>query len=137
MRLDSRRILAAVAGFFITACFTPHLTGQTNYVAHSTWSASPAIEDFPIGFQEGVEHLHLKHWQHEQVEQIVASEAIQLAQTGSNDDLSVARRFQQEQAIRAGARQRIASILTPRQRQEVSEEVVRRLRRAQHQWDDL
>jgi hypothetical protein len=100
-------------------------------VTYTTRSASPVIEDFPVSFNEGIEHLHLKDWQHELVEQISASEALQLARTWGNDDLSVARRFDREREIRAWARQRIASILTSRQRQEVSEEIVRRLLKSQ------
>lgn len=87
MFIKARRTLAAVAGFPVTAWFTPRLSGQTSDVAHTAHSASPPIDDFPVGFNEGIEHLHLKHWQHEQVDLIVTSEAIRLAQNWGNDNL--------------------------------------------------
>jgi hypothetical protein len=45
------------------------------------------MDDLPVGFNESIEHLHLKHWQHEQVKQIVTSEAIQPAQIGERQSL--------------------------------------------------
>jgi len=102
MFIKAKRTLAAVAGFLVIAWFTPRLSGQTSDVAHTAHSALPPIDDFPVGFNEGIEHLHLKHCQHEQVEQIVTSEAIQLTQNWGKDNLSVARRFEREQPFEGG-----------------------------------
>ena len=73
-----------------------------------------------------LERLHLTHAQREQVEQIMAGEALQLQMARGNPNLSVASVFAQEQAIRLQTRRQIASMLSPKQRQKVTELMTRR-----------
>jgi Spy/CpxP family protein refolding chaperone len=115
MRRYQEPILVLVAATAFLAC------GSNVYAQPVTgWSPIPTLENLPTGLLEMIRRLHLTHAQHEQVERIIANETMQFALTRGNPNLSVARVFAQEQAIRLQARRQIASILTPRQTEEVA-----------------
>jgi hypothetical protein len=78
------------------------------------------LENLQTGLPAMIGRLHLTHAQHEQVERIIANETMQLALTRGDSNLSVAKVFAQEHAIRLEARRQIASILTPRQAEKVA-----------------
>jgi Spy/CpxP family protein refolding chaperone len=80
--------------------------------------------------------LHLTHAQHEQVERIIANETVQLALTRGNSNLSVAKIFAQEHAIRIEARRRIASILTPRQTEKVAKWMIHEMEERERWGED-
>jgi hypothetical protein len=83
-------------------------------------SPIPTLENLQTGLLQMISRLHLTHAQHEQVERIIADETMQLALTRGNPNLSVAKIFAQEHAIRIQARRQIASILTARQTEKVA-----------------
>ena len=106
MRTCNGPILALVAAAALlisssSACAQP-VTG---------WSPIPTLENVQTDLLEIIKHLHLTHAQHEQVERIIASETMQFALTRGNPNLSVAKVFAQEHAIRSQARKQIASIV--------------------------
>ena len=115
MRTCQGPILVLVATAALLACgpsaFAQPVTG---------WSPIPTLENLQTGLLEMIGRLHLTHAQHEQVERIIANETMQLAMTRGNPNLSVAKIFAQEHAIRIQARRQIASILTPRQTEKVA-----------------
>ena len=114
MRTCQGPILVLVAAAFL-AC------GSSVYAQPVTgWSPIPTLENLQTGLLEMIGRLHLTHAQHEQVERIIANETMQLAMTRGNPNLSVAKIFAQEHAIRIQARRQIASILTPRQTEKVA-----------------
>jgi len=84
------------------------------------WSPIPTLENLQTGLLEMIGRLHLTHAQHEQVERIIANETMQLALTRGNPNLSVAKIFARENAIRIQTRRQIASLLTPRQTEKVA-----------------
>ncbi len=83
-----------------------------------------------------LEHLHLSHAQHEQVERIIASETMHLALTRGNPNLSVAKIFSQEQAIRIQARRQIESILTPHQKEMVARRIIHEMEEHERWGED-
>lgn len=119
MKRCARVVLALVAavGFLAAGpgAFAQPVTG---------WSPIPSLENLQTGLLDMLRHLRLTHAQHEQVERIVANETMQLALTRGNPDLSVARIFSREQAIRIEARKQIESILTPHQREIVAKRMI-------------
>jgi Spy/CpxP family protein refolding chaperone len=84
------------------------------------WGPIPTLENLQTGLLQMIGRLHLTHAQHEQVERIIAEETMKLALTRGNPNLSVAKIFTQEHAIRIQARRQIAFILTPRQTEKVA-----------------
>ena len=99
------------------------------------WSPIPTLENLQTGLLEIISRLHLTHAQHEQVEQIIANETMQLALTRGNPNLSVAKIFAQEHAIRIQARRQIASILTPRQTEKVAKWMIHEMEE-QERWGE-
>jgi hypothetical protein len=115
MRTYEGPILAFVAAAALL------ISGSGAYAQPVTgWSPIPTLENLQTGLLEIIGRLHLTHAQHEQVERIIANETMQLALTRGNPNLSVAKIFAQEHAIRIQARRQIASILTPRQTEKVA-----------------
>jgi Spy/CpxP family protein refolding chaperone len=115
MRSCQKSILVLVA----TAAFL--VCGSNAYAQPVTgWGPTPTLENLQTGLPAMIGRLHLTHAQHEQVERIIANETMQLALTRGDSNLSVAKVFAQEHAIRLEARRQIASILTPRQAEKVA-----------------
>ena len=115
MRTRKGRILVLVAAAALL------ISGSGAYAQPVTgWSPIPTLENLQTGLLKMISRLHLTHAQHEQVERIIANESMQLALTRGNPNLSVAKIFAQEHAIRIQARRQIASILTPRQTEKVA-----------------
>jgi Spy/CpxP family protein refolding chaperone len=114
MTTHRRPILALVAAAALLASssgvYAQPVTG---------WSPIPTLENLQTGLLEMISRLHLTHAQHEQVERIIANETMQLALTRGNPNLSVAKIFSQEHAIRIQTRKQIASILTAHQTEKV------------------
>ena len=100
------------------------------------WSPIPTLDNVQTGLLEMIKHLHLTHAQHEQVERIIASETMQFALTRGNPNLSVAKIFAQEHAIRSQARSQIASILTPSQKERVAKWVIHELEERERWSED-
>ena len=102
----------------------------------TSWSPTPTLENLQSGLLEMMDHLKLTHAQHEQVERIVANETIQLALTRGNPDLSVAKIFSHEEAIRMQARKQIESILTPRQMQKIAKRMIHEMEEDERWGED-
>jgi Spy/CpxP family protein refolding chaperone len=66
----------------------------------------------------------------------MAGEALQLQMAHGNPNLAVARVFAQEQAIRLQTRKQIASMLSPKQRQKVTELMTRRAVKLENRAND-
>ena len=96
----------------------------------------PTLENLQVGLLEVLGRLRLTHAQHEQVERIIANETVQLAFTRGNPNLSVAKVFSQEHAIRLEARRHIASILTPRQMERVSKWMIHEMKEHERWGED-
>lgn len=88
------------------------------------------------GARGQLDRLNLTHAQREQVEQFMAGEALQLQMAHGNPNLAVARVFAQEQAIRLQTRKQIASMLSPKQRQKVTELMTRRAVKLENRAND-
>lgn len=99
------------------------------------WGPIPTLENLQTNLLGMVGRLHLTHAQHEQVERIVANETMQLALTRGNPNLSVAKIFSHEHAIRIEARRQIASILTPRQTEKVAKWMIHEMEE-QERWGE-
>lgn len=113
------------------------ISGSSAYAQPVTgWSPIPTLDNVQTDLLEMIKHLHLTHAQHEQVEQIIASETMQFALTRANPNLSVAKIFAQEHAIRSHARKQIASILTPRQKEKVAKWVIHELEERERWGED-
>ena len=77
------------------------ISGSGAYAQPVTgWSPIPTLKNLQTGLLEMIAWLHRTHAQHEQVERIIANETMQLALTRGNPNLSVAKVFAQEHAIR-------------------------------------
>lgn len=100
------------------------------------WGPIPTLENLQTGLLEMIARLHLTHAQHEQVERIIANETMQLALTRGNPNLSVAKIFAQEHAIRIQARRQIASILTPRQTEKVAKWMIHEMEEHERWGED-
>jgi Spy/CpxP family protein refolding chaperone len=100
------------------------------------WGPIPTLENLQTGLLEMIKHLNLTHAQHEQVERIIANETMRLALTRGNPNLSVAKIFAQEHAIRSQARSQIASILTPSQKERVAKWVIHELEERERWSED-
>jgi Spy/CpxP family protein refolding chaperone len=125
-----RPLLAFVAAALLisgSGAYTQPVTG---------WSPNPTLENLQTGLLEMIGRLHLTHAQHEQVERIIANETVQLALTRGNSNLSVAKIFAQEHAIRIEARRRIASILTPRQTEKVAKWMIHEMEERERWGED-
>jgi len=130
MRTCQGPILVLVAAAFL-AC------GSRVYAQPVTgWSPIPTLENLQTGLLEMIGRLHLTHAQHEQVERIIANETMQLAMTRGNPNLSVAKIFAQEHAIRIQARRQIASILTPRQTEKVAKWMIHEMEEHERWGED-
>jgi Spy/CpxP family protein refolding chaperone len=131
MTTHRRPILALVAAAALLASssgvYAQPVTG---------WSPIPTLENLQTGLLEMIGRLHLTHAQHEQVERIIANETVQLALTRGNSNLSVAKIFAQEHAIRIEARRRIASILTPRQTEKVAKWMIHEMEERERWGED-
>jgi Spy/CpxP family protein refolding chaperone len=131
MTTHRRPILALVAAAALLASssgvYAQPVTG---------WSPIPTLENLQTGLLEMIGRLHLTHAQHEQVERIIANETVQLALTRGNPNLSVAKIFAQEHAIRIQARRQIASILTPRQTEKVAKWMIHEMEEHERWGED-
>ena len=100
------------------------------------WTPIPTLENLQTGLLEMISRLHLTHAQHEHVERIIADETIHLALTRGNPDLSVAKIFAQEHAIRIQTRRQITSILTPRQTEKVAKWMIHEMKEHERWGED-
>ena len=96
----------------------------------------PTLENLQTGLLEMISRLHLTHAQHEQVERIIANETMQLALTRGNPNLSVAKIFAQEHAIRIQTRKQIASILTAQQTEKVAKWMIHEMEEHERWGED-
>jgi hypothetical protein len=77
MRTRKGPILALVAAAVLL------ISGSGAYAHPVTgWSPIPTLENLQTGLLQMISRLHLTHAQHEQVEQIIANETMQLARLG-------------------------------------------------------
>jgi Spy/CpxP family protein refolding chaperone len=131
MRTCQGPILVLVAAAAFLAC------GSSAYAQPLTgWGPIPTLENLQTGLLEMIGRLHLTHAQHEQVERIIANETMQLALTRGDPNLSVAKIFAQEHAIRIQARRQIASILTPRQTEKVAKWMIHEMEEHERWGED-
>jgi Spy/CpxP family protein refolding chaperone len=131
MRTRKGPILALVAAAVLLT------SGSGAYAQPVTgWSPIPTLENLQTGLLQMISRLHLTHAQHEQVERIIADETMQLALTRGNPNLSVAKIFAQEHAIRIQARRQIASILTPRQTEKVAKWMIHEMEERERWGED-
>ena len=116
-----------VTGFFITS--RPSLCAEAGAGVIQTGSGmyAPTLETLQRGLEDMLDRLGLTHAQREQVEQIMAGEALQLQMTRGNPNLSVARVFTKEQELRIQTRRQIASMLSPKQTQKLRELMIRKI----------
>jgi Spy/CpxP family protein refolding chaperone len=130
MRRCKEPILVLVAAAFL-AC------GSDAYAQPVTgWGPIPTLENLQTDLLAMIGRLHLTHAQHEQVERIIANETMQLALTRGNQDLSVAKIFSRENAIRMDARRQIAAILTPRQTEKVAKWMIHEMEEHERWGED-
>jgi hypothetical protein len=122
-------VLVATGAFLVCGshCYAQPVTG---------YSPIPTLENLQTGLLPMIGRLHLTHAQHEQVERIIANETMQLALTRGDPNLSVAKVFSQEHAIRLQARRQIASILTPRQTEKVAKWMVHEMEEHERWGED-
>jgi Spy/CpxP family protein refolding chaperone len=66
----------------------------------------------------------------------MAGEALQLQMARGNPNLSVARVFTQEQVVRIQTQRQIASMLSPKQKQKVTELITRRAVKLENRAND-
>jgi|SRR5580700_1585963 len=102
----------------------------------STSVGAPTLETLQVGLEDMLDRLNLTHAQREQVERVMDSEALQLQAVRRNPDLSVARVFGQEQAIRLQTRRQIASMLSAKQAHKVAELMTRRAVKRENRAND-
>jgi Spy/CpxP family protein refolding chaperone len=136
-RMTKGPILALlVTGFFIAS--RPSLCAEAGagVIQANTSVRAPTLETLQRGLEDMLDRLNLTHAQREQVEQIMAGEALQLQMARGNPNLSVARVFAQEQAIRLQTRRQIASMLSPKQGQKVTELMTRRAVKLENRAND-
>src|SRR5579871_73994 len=99
MRRRDESMLAVIAAAVLVAC------SATAYSQPVTgWGPIPNMQNVQTGLLEVISHLRLTHAQHEQIERIIANETMQLALARGNSNLSVAKIFIREDAIRIEAR---------------------------------
>jgi Spy/CpxP family protein refolding chaperone len=120
-----------VTGFFIIS--RPSLSAEAGAGVIQTGPGmyAPTLETLQRGLEDMLDRLRLTHAQREQVEQIIAGEALQLQMTRGNPNLSVAQVFTKEQEIRIQTRRQIASMLNPKQTQRLTELMIRRIVRTE------
>lgn len=126
----------AVASFFIAPRHSLCANAGTDVVQMGPGVRAPNLETLQIGLEDTLDRLNLTHVQREQVEQIMAGEALQLQMARGNQNLSVARVFSQEQTIRVQTRRQIASILSPKQKQKVIKLMTRRAVKLENRAND-
>jgi Spy/CpxP family protein refolding chaperone len=116
-----------VNGFFLA--FQPSLPAEPGVGVIQTGPGlrAPSLEMLQRGLEDTLDRLGLTHAQREQVEQIMAGEAMKLQMTRGNPNLSVARVFAQEQEIRSQTRRQITSLLNAKQTQKLTELMIRRI----------
>lgn len=99
-------------------------------------SLIPRLEAVQSGLIDRIDHLHLTHSQHEQVERIIADEAAQLWLLRGNPNLSVAKIFTEEQAIRVAARRQIVALLTAKQVEKLTKMMIHEIEEGQRWGHD-
>lgn len=125
-----------VTSFFITPRHSLCAEAGAGVIHMGPRVRAPNLEALQIGLEDTLERLNLTHAQREQVEQIMAGEALQLQMARGNQNLSVAGVFSQEQAIRVQTRRQIASILSPKQKQKVTKLMTRRAVKLENRAND-
>jgi hypothetical protein len=137
LRMTKGPILALL----ITGSFSaslPSLSAEAgpDGIQMSTSAGAPILETLQTGLEDMLDRLNLTHAQREQVERMMASEALQLQAVRRNPNLSVARVFGQEQAIRLQTRRQIAAMLSPKQARKVAELMTRRAVKLENRAND-
>jgi Spy/CpxP family protein refolding chaperone len=113
------------------------ISGSSAYAQPVTgWSPIPTMDNVQTDLLGMLKRLHLTREQHEQVDRIIASETMQFALTRGNPNLSVAKIFARENAIRSQARKQIASILTPRQKEKVAKWLIHEMEERERWGED-
>jgi Spy/CpxP family protein refolding chaperone len=136
-KMKKGSILAlVVTGFFFTS--RPGLSAEagTGVRQVSPGMPVPTLETEPRRLEDLLDRVKLTHAQRERVEQIMEGEAVQLQLARGNPNLSVARVFAQEQAIRIQTRRQISAILTAKQTQELTELILHRRVKLENQIED-
>ncbi len=125
-----------VTGLLIS--FRPSMCAEagTGVIQTGPGMRVPSLEIQQTGLEDTLDRLGLTHAQREQVEQIMAGEALQIQMTRGNPDLSVAQVFTKEQEIRIQTRRQIASMLNPKQKQRLTELMIRRIVRTESRVGD-
>jgi hypothetical protein len=125
-----------VTGLLIT--FRPSQCAEagTGVIQMGPGVRAPSLEMLQTGLEDMLDRLGLTHAQREQVEQIMAGEALQLQMTRGNPNLSVAQVFTKEQEIRIQTRRQIASMLNLKQTQRLTELMIRRIVRTESRVGD-
>src|SRR5229473_4439775 len=93
-----------ITGFFITSRPSLCAEGGTGVIQMGPGMRAPSLEMVQTGLEDMLDRLGLTHAQREQVEQIMAGEALQVQMTRGNHNLSVAQVFTKEQEIRIQTR---------------------------------
>ena len=136
-RMIRSPILALVlTGFFITSRPSLPAEAGAGVIQTGPGMRAPTLETLQRGLEDMLDRLSLTHAQREQVEQIKAGEALQLQIARGNPNLSVARVFTQEQEIRIQTRRQIASMLSPKQTQKLTELMIRRAVKLENRVND-
>jgi hypothetical protein len=137
LRMTKSPILALLITGLFSASW-PSLSAEAgpDGIRVSTSVGAPTLETLQVGLEHMLDRLNLTHAQREQVERIMDSEALQLQAVRRNPNLSVARVFSQEQAIRLQTRRQITSMLSHKQAQKVAELMTRRAVRVEKRAND-
>jgi hypothetical protein len=131
MRTHRGKILAILAAVLLQASHSP-VNGQPV----TGWGPIPTLMNVQTGLLVVLSKIHLNHAQHEQVEKIIANETFQLALARGNENLSVAKVFAREHAIRVQAREEIEAILTPRQKLRVAKYIIHEMEEDERWGED-
>lgn len=100
------------------------------------WAPIPTLENVQTGLLEVLSKAHLTHAQHEEVERIIANETFQLALARGNENLSVAKVFAREHAVRLQARRQIEALLSPAQKLRVAKYIIHEMEEDERWGED-
>jgi Spy/CpxP family protein refolding chaperone len=125
-----------VTGFFTTTRLSLCAEAGAGVIQTGPGVRAPSLETSQIRLEDMLDRLNLTHAQRERVEQIMAGEALQLQMARGNPNLSVARVFTQEQVVRIQTQRQIASMLSPKQKQKVTELITRRAVKLENRAND-
>jgi hypothetical protein len=105
MKINSSSIIKGpILALLVTGLFIAFRPGRcaeagAGVIQANTNVRAPTLETLQRGLEDMLDRLNLTHAQREQVEQIMAGEALQLQMARGNPNLSAARVFAQEQVV--------------------------------------